>query len=82
MLSKVIPSWAEKKKKKPNMIKLSKISEVRLGKGTDVFRRGVPAGLSDDICMSIISASTTLNLECKSSAQRDWLAEGIDMISK
>ena len=58
---------------------MSTIMEVGAGKCTEVLQRSA-VGVSDSLCLALISPVRTLDIQCESRAQRDALLRGFELL--
>lgn len=63
-------------------ISIASITDVLMGKQTQVFKRSAAAGAHEDHCFSLVTQDRTLDLECESKKQRNAWIEGIRSISQ
>uniref|UniRef100_K3WDC6 Protein kinase domain-containing protein n=1 Tax=Globisporangium ultimum (strain ATCC 200006 / CBS 805.95 / DAOM BR144) TaxID=431595 RepID=K3WDC6_GLOUD len=63
------------------IIRISDITEIRLGHATDAFRHAVGKGkdevLPHELCLSIICSWRTLDIVAKAPSQREFLSKGL-----
>ena len=61
-------------------VDISDIKYVEVGKMTENFKRPISADAPEARCLSLVCLSTTLDLECDNSKDRDVLVENFNLL--